>query len=282
MIAMKDVRVEVEGEPVVGVLHEPEGAPVGQLALVHGFLSRGAEFSGAPAALAKKGWRVLVFDQRGFGASGGPRGVVSLDRAQADVLAAVAWLRRDRPDLPIGLLGHSMGACFVLEAMAVDAGVGAAVLAAPMRTVRSELGSTEFLGYRLAAAASRAKERLGLGPLVVPYKNRYRDLFLDKEAARRAEKAGFLDATVSLANYEALLAMDAEAAARRVRQPVLILLADHDKAVKRQSSLAVHDALAGPKEIARVACGHSMFGDCLADEAVGHVDRWMRRHLARA
>lgn len=278
---MREVRYEVEGEPVAGTLHEPEGEARGQLVLVHGLLSRALEFADAPARLAAKGWRVLGIDQRGFGASGGPRGVIAQERATADVLGAVAWLRKERPDLPVGLVGHSMGAVFVLDAMASDAGVGAAVLAAPMRTVRGELGQAEFLGYRAAAALSRAKQRAGLGPLRVPYKNRYRDLFHDAEAARRAERAGFLVDSVSLANYEALMGMDAVASARRVRQPVLVVVAQFDKVVKAASSLAVYEALAGPKELATLACGHSLFGDCEAESAAGHVDRWMRAHLKR-
>lgn len=276
---MREVRFEVEGETVVGTLHEPTGAARGQIVLVHGFLSRSGEFGEVPARLAGMGWRVLGADQRGFGASSGPRGIITEARALADVLAAVGWMRKDRPDLPVGLVGHSMGSVFTTGALAADPAIGAAVLGAPMRTVRSELGGLEFLGYRAAAAASRAKERLGLGPLRVPYKNRYRDLFHDEEAMRRAEKAGFLDSHVSLANYDALVGMDAERNARRVRQPVLVIVAELDRAVKAANSLAVYEALAGPKEKVTLRCGHSLFGDCEAEAATAHVDRWMRQHL---
>jgi len=276
---VQEVRFDVEGESVAGSLHEPSGPAKGQLVLVHGFLSQRTEFADAPAKLAQKGWRALAIDQRGFGASGGPRGVLSGPRATADTLAAVAWLRKERPDLPVGLVAHSMGAVFGTAALAAEPTIRAAVLAAPMRTVRAELGSGEFLGYRVANALSRAKARVGLGPLVVPYKNRYKDLFLDPAAAKRAEEAGFLSATVSLGNYDALLAMDSVASARKLRQPTLVILAKHDKAVKHASSRAVFDALAGPKEIVEIESGHSMFGDARADEAVDLVDRWMARHL---
>lgn len=277
---MREVRIDVDGEHAAGVLHEPAGAARGQVVLVHGFLSQRTEFADLGDRLAARGWRVLGLDQRGFGASGGARGMISQERASADVLAAVAWLRKDAPGLPVGLVGHSMGAAFALSAMAADPSIRAAVLAAPMRTVRSELGGAEFLGYRLAAALSRTKDRLGMGHLVVPYKNRYEDLFLSPDAARRARETAFLSTHVSLANYEALLAMDAEAPARKVTRPVLVLLAAHDKAVKHASSRAVYDALAGPKELATLECGHSVWGDREAGKAADHVDRWMGLHLA--
>lgn len=281
-MSAREVRIDVEGEPVAGFLEEPRTAPRGGIVMVHGFLSSAREFADAPAMLAQKGWLVLAIDQRGFGASGGPRGIVSAARATADTLAAVRWIRKEWPVLPIGLVAHSMGAVFGTAAMAKEPAIRAGVLAAPMRTVRAELRDAEFMGYRFANALSRAKARLGLGPLVVPYKNRYRDLFLDAEAAKRAQAAAFLAPTVSLANYDALVSpeMDTVPYARQVRQPVLVLLADHDKAVQHKSSHAVYEALGGPKQLATVDCGHSMFGDCRADVAVGHVDRWMGQHLS--
>lgn len=279
---MSEVRFEVEGEPVAGTLYEPQrGEARGQMVLVHGFLSSRGEFAQTGARLAERGWRVLAMDQRGFGGSGGAPGIISQERASADALGAAQLLRKQRPDLPVGVVGHSMGCLFALHALVADPHIRAAVLAAPMRSIRAELGSTEFLGYRLAAAASRAKQRAGLGPLLVPYKNRYRDLFHDREAMRRAEKAGFLSKQVNLANYDALLAMDALPPARKADRPVLVILAEHDRAVKRESSMAVYEALPGPKELVALPCGHSLFGDCEAEKAVAHVDRWMGLHLTR-
>lgn len=277
---MREVRFEVEGESVAGSLYEPQGESLGNLVLVHGFLSQRGEFADAGERLARKGWRVLAIDQRGFGTSGGAPGIVTAERATADVLGALRWLDASRPGLPWGLVGHSMGAAFTLAAMAQEPRIGAAVLGAPMSTVRAEVGDLEFAGYRAAYALSRLKSRLGLGHIVIPYKNRYRDLFHDKEALRRAERQDFLMRTVNLANFDALLSMDSRRDAARVKQPVLVILAEHDKAVQRASSQAVHDALAGPKDLVSLACGHSLFGDCEAEAAVEHVDRWMRAHLA--
>lgn len=276
---MREVRFDVEGESVAGTLHEPAGPARGQVVLVHGLLSRSLEFGDLPARLAQKGWRVLSLDQRGFGASGGPRGIVTQERATTDVLAGVAWLRRDAPNLPVGLVGHSMGAVFALRALAADARIRAAVLAAPMDTVRGEITAAEFAMYRVLAAASRASSRTLLGPVKVPYKYSYDRLFHDKEAALRAKANPFLHPTVDMTNYPAFMAMRASAEAPRVKQPVLVLVARHDRAVKRASSMRVYDALAGPRELVELDCGHSVWSDCRADEAAAHVERWLDRHL---
>ena len=275
---MREIRFDVEGESVAGSLHEPAGEPRGQIVMVHGFLSQRIEFADAPLRLAEKGWRTLAIDQRGFGASGGARGIFTQERATADTVGAVDWLRASSR-APVGLVAHSMGAVFGINALAQDSDIKAAVLAAPMRSVRAELKDAEFLGYRVANAISRAKSKVGMGALVVPYKNRYPNLFRDPEAARRAEEANFLSKSVSLGNYDALLAMDSAKVAPRVKQPALVILAQYDKAVQNKNSREVFDALGGPKELVTLACGHSMFGDCEAAAAVENVDRWMGQHL---
>jgi alpha-beta hydrolase superfamily lysophospholipase len=276
---MREVRFEVDGESVAGALYEPKHAALGSLVFVHGFLSQRTEFADLGERLAERGWRCLAIDQRGFGASGGARGRLSAARSIADVKGALAWIAREQPGLPLGLVAHSMGACFALGAMATDPAVRAAVLGAPMSSVRAEVGDAEFLGYRVGRAASNLSERLGFGSLKVPYKYRERDLFKDPEAVKRAEEAGFLGKKIDLANFNDLLDMDSRVYASHVERPVLVLLPTEDRAVKRSSSLSVYDALAGPKELTEVASGHSLFGDVEAAAAAQHVDRWFRKHL---
>lgn len=278
---MREVRFDLDGESLAGTLHEPgAGTPArGQVVLVHGLLSRALEFGTLPARLAAKGYRVLALDQRGFGASGGPRGIITQERATADVLAAVAHLRRDGPDLPVALVGHSMGALFVLRALAADPSIRTAVLASPMDTVRGELKDAEFAMYRALAATSRVTSKTFLGPVKVPYKYSYDRLFHDKAAVRRAKANPFLHPTVDMTNFDAFMAMRSSDEAKKVKQPVLVLLAQHDRAVKRENSMRVFDALAGLKEMRTLASGHSMWADGDAEQAAAHVEEWLGRYL---
>jgi esterase/lipase len=133
--------------------------------------------------------------------------------------------------------------------------------------------------YKVAYAVSRVSARTPLGPVRVPYKYDYDRLFHDKEAVKRAKANPFLHPTVDLTNYPAFMAMDASREATRVKQPVLVILAEHDRAVRRASSMAVYDNLAGPKELVTLASGHSMWADLEAARAAEHVERWMRAHL---
>lgn len=275
---MREVRFELDGESLAGVLHEPKGTTParGQVVLVHGLMSQGSEFEDLPAKLAERGWRTLALDQRGFGASGGMRGITTQERATADVRAAVAWLRKDAPNLPVALLGHSMGAVFALRALAEDPSIRTGILAAPMDTVPAELKGFEVAGYRALHALSRTGLRIR-----VPYKyaKNTNFLYVDKEAARRARAKAVLQSSVDVSNYPAFMAMNGAREAPRVKQPVMTLLAEHDRAVRRSSSMRVHDALAGPKELVTLDSGHSMWGDRSQAAAVDHVDRWLKAHL---
>jgi len=282
--AMADVTFRVDGEAVAGTLCEPadDGTPVkGALVLMHGLLSQRSEFSDAPERFASRGWRALAIDARGFGASSGKRGRIHQARMVADVLGAVRYLRDLAPDLPIGLVGHSMGASAVLGAMVEDKAIAAAVLGAPMWTIRAELGEGEFFAYRAGNAASRLKAKLGLGGLVIPYRVDYADLFDDPDAVARARKTRFLSANVNLDNYDDLMGLDCEPLARQVERPVAVILGRNDKVVRPSSSRRVHMALAGEKTLVELDCGHSLFGDHRADEAVAHADAWFSRHLLK-
>ncbi len=266
------------------VLPPPGARARGTLVLVHGFMSERREFADAPRALAERGWAVIAFDRRGHGASTGARARFTKAWAVEDIRATLdfATARAETPP-PFGILGHSQGAALAAAAIPQMPELEAAVLAAPLRRLVDEIRT--FGGerlYRFAANVSRVKARIGFGPLVVPYEVDYPELFKDPEAAKRAAAADFLQRKVNLADYDELYAIHGEEWAKLVRVPSLVLVGKHDAVVKNASSRKVFNALAGPKELVELDCGHSLFGDCRAAEAVDRVDAWFTRHLARA
>lgn len=274
-----DVQVPLpDGSALAGTLARPTGRPRGALVLLHGFASARAEFADAPERLAARGWLALSVDSRAHGAAATVGGTLAHARVVEDLEAAVARLRKEA-DVPVGLVAHSMGAALACHALPRLPAFGAAALVAPLDTVRAEVSSAEFLGYRVGDALSRARLRMGLGPLVVAYKNRYEDLFLDAEAARRARAANWLAEDVNLANYDALLAIEGARWAADVATPTLVVLAKHDKAVKHASSKRVYAALKGPKKLVEIDCGHSVWGDCRAAETVDALDAWFGERL---
>ena len=95
-------------------------SPRGVLLLCHGLGEHAGRYGNVVDAVVPDGWAVYGLDLRGHGLSGGPRAHIE---RYADLLADVDVFRRtvvDRhPDLPVVLLGHSMGGQIAL-AYALD------------------------------------------------------------------------------------------------------------------------------------------------------------------
>lgn len=106
---------------------EPTTDARAQLLIVHGMSEHGRRYARAADAFAEHGFRVQAYDHRGHGSSVGERhprghvgdhdgfGVLLADlRTQAESLRALA------PELPLFVLGHSMGS-FITQALLAEA-----------------------------------------------------------------------------------------------------------------------------------------------------------------
>jgi pimeloyl-ACP methyl ester carboxylesterase len=99
--------VQHMGRTIVGHIFQPEGPPIGAIALLHGWMS-GARFMMAYVEpLNAAGYTVLAMDAPGHGASGGK---LTTGRDSTGALHALIEAAAD--DLPFGLtgaIGHSFG-----------------------------------------------------------------------------------------------------------------------------------------------------------------------------
>lgn len=97
---------------------EPEdGPPRAVILAVHGFNDYSKAFEGFGAYAAAHGVAVHAYDNRGFGANPDAGLWPGMRTLTSDLRTAVAELRARHPDLPLYLLGESMGAALVTAAM---------------------------------------------------------------------------------------------------------------------------------------------------------------------
>lgn len=93
----------------------PDGEADAVVAIAHGAAEHGGRYAWVAGELAGRGHAVYALDHRGHGRSTGQRALVDrLDRAAADVQALVALAGDAHPDVPVFLLGHSMGGLIAL------------------------------------------------------------------------------------------------------------------------------------------------------------------------
>src|SRR5277367_4177700 len=202
--------------------------PRAALLLLHGCCDYSGAFDTVGAKLARAGFAVMAYDQRGFGATQSRGTWAGAERLVRDVDEAAKFFRtRLKPDLPLFVLGESMGGAVAIHAAAAAqldiAGLvllAPGALASPFRrslyawllyAFRKIVGKSELVVERLDSSdlsASAAIRLLG-DPMVM-----------------RSMNAELLDGVIALA-YSAV------DAARGVTVPTLTMVGAKDDLLRR-------------------------------------------------
>jgi alpha-beta hydrolase superfamily lysophospholipase len=94
----------------------PEEGPRAALAVVHGFGEHSGRYGNVVDWFVPRGYAVYAFDLRGHGRSQGQRGQVdSWAEMRGDVRAFLDLVHQQEPDLPVFLVGHSVGGLIALN-----------------------------------------------------------------------------------------------------------------------------------------------------------------------
>lgn len=91
-------------------------SPRAVVCLVHGLGEHSSRYAHVAEALAKEGFILFTFDQRGHGRSGGIRGHISdIEDFMQDIDLLLKQAQTAYPALPLLLYGHSLGGILVLH-----------------------------------------------------------------------------------------------------------------------------------------------------------------------
>jgi alpha-beta hydrolase superfamily lysophospholipase len=91
-------------------------APAGIILALHGFNDHSGGLALPGSGLSRRGFRMYAFDQRGFGATT-HRGIwPGTEQLIADLKTASKLLKQRFPDVPLYLLGESMGGAVIMAA----------------------------------------------------------------------------------------------------------------------------------------------------------------------
>jgi acylglycerol lipase len=147
-----------DGTPLVYAVRHPESTtPLAQVLLVHGMSEYKGRYRLLQEELAAAGLISYAYDQRGFGESGGIRTYVrSYDQYLDDLALVVDAVRKERPSLPLFLIGHSLGGLitlsFCIREQPVFQGV---VVSAPVVLHTPPSFRIRFLAYLLSRILPR-------------------------------------------------------------------------------------------------------------------------------
>ena len=262
----------------------PKGKPKAVILALHGFNDYSNAFTGPAEALAKDGIATYAYDQRGFGEA--PlRGRWPGQRQLTDDLATASRLvRAQHPDVPLYLLGESMGGAVVIAAETGATGTqppqaDGIILVAPAVWGRDTMNVVERAALWTGDAFFPGMMLTGRGLKIMPSDNiemlrgLARDPLVIKETRVDTIK-GLVD-----------LMDTALAAAPKVTTPMLLLAGARDEVVPPGATRQWIDHLPYQarltRRIALYADGyHMLLRDLEAPTVLGDVKAWMADHRA--
>ncbi len=232
-----------DGIALDGWLFAPVGAPRAVLVFVHGKDINRQHFVGAARRFLDEGIAVVAFDQRAHGRSTGEF-VTYGAREVGDLRLVIdVGLKKFGRELPVVLVGESLGAAVALQTAAVDPRVRVVVAGAAFADLTTVIDdhAPSFM-----SAADRAKAI---------------------EVAERA--ADFHVADIS-----------PERSARNITVPTLLLHGSEDSYLPLRHSLRIYEGLAGPRRLVRLE-GVDHIGILLSDAAWKEIDRFVGESLVQ-
>jgi lysophospholipase len=150
-----------------GVLHRrifwrswtPDDAPArAVIVLVHGLGEHSGRYDHVVARLVGEGYAVHTADHRGHGRSDGPRALIEdMDNVVADINTLVDRAVGAQPDVPVFMLGHSMGGLIAVRyALAHQERLAGLILSAALAQLDAVPKPLELVGRALSVIAPRA------------------------------------------------------------------------------------------------------------------------------
>lgn len=133
--------------------HHPNTTVKARVLLIHGIGEHSARHQHTIDFLLSKGIEVVRFDLRGSGKSGGRRQwIESFDDYVEDAAAALLWIQRELPSLPLYVLGHSLGGAIAIHfAATYHRTLEGLILSSPAYKVGAAVSPLSiFIGKKLA------------------------------------------------------------------------------------------------------------------------------------
>ena len=247
---------------------------MGVLLLVHGVAEHSGRYGNLVEHFVPQGFAVCGFDHMGHGRSEGRRAhVVRFEDYVETLRIYFGMVREGYPDLPIYLVGHSMGglisAFYLLD---YQKGLTAAVLSAPAVKIPDEVSSfTVFMGKLLSALIPK----FGLIRIESDGISR------DPDVVRAYEKdplvcRGKISARLAAEVLRAVQRVTNEAA--RIDLPVLLLQGTADRIVDPAGAQMLFDSISSEKKEIKHYEGlyHEVFNEPERAKVFGDMENWVK------
>jgi alpha-beta hydrolase superfamily lysophospholipase len=232
---------ETAAETLILTRWDTAGPPRAVILALHGFGDSGTlAFDEAASYWAGRGIAVYALDQRGFGGNASRRAWPGPQALVADAVDVSRRVAARHPELPLVVVGHSMGAGVALAGVPAGLRADGLVLAGPAIAGGDALNPVYRAGAWALAAALPEKRWTGGDLVQIQVSD-------NAEAVERVQKdPRFFGDPSSRELYGLVQIMDsAAAAAPEVTIPTLTLMGSHDEVLRPDQVRRVHDRIPG-------------------------------------
>lgn len=252
-------------------INEPKAVVIG----LHGFNDYSNAFEGAGKFLRARGIALYAYDQRGFGANEDKHGIwggeANLTR---DVAQAVKAVRALHPDIPLYILGESMGGAVAIASMAAEDApdVAGVILSAPAVWGDETMNGFYRATLWLMAHTAPSKPLTGEGVVsILPTDN------MDILRAMGKDPLVIKESRVD-AIYGIVKLMDtAYKNIEKVEVPMLFLYGANDQVIPRAPVSHAIRKVKAPYTLAFYPNGyHMLFRDLKGEQVLYDMVSWMQ------
>lgn len=245
---------------------------------LHGLGDHSGLYPNLVGHLAGSGYAVYAFDMRGNGRSPGQRAYVGSWREyREDLDAFVTLVRGWQPNLPLFLLGNSLGGLVVLEyALHHPDGLAGVIAAAPPLGKLSVPPALMSLGRVMSRIVPRFSLQVGMDLTgLARDQTVIQTVLADPFFHRRGTARLSTEVIAAIARVQD--------GASQFTLPLLLLHGSDDRMVPPDGSRTFFAKLRTPEREFREYPGayHGLFADTGYQEVLGDVERWLEARLIR-
>lgn len=266
------------GIPLFAQAWLPDGALSSVVVVAHGLGEHSTRYQWLAERLVAQGRAVYAIDHRGHGRSGGPRANIErFAHVVSDFCTYVGRARRQHPDVPAFVFGHSMGGAIAFASAArLQDTLSGLVLSGPALAAGDAVPTLKWLSARVLSLVAP-----NTGVLKLPASAVSRDRAVVR--AYETDPLVMHEAIPARTVVELLQAMATfPALAKQVRLPVLVQHGTADALVPLEAARGVHQAMASRDRTFRPYDGlyHEIYNEPEREQVLADLLKWLTLHAA--
>jgi alpha-beta hydrolase superfamily lysophospholipase len=256
----------------------PEGEIKAAILIVHGLGEHSGRYLNVADYLVPRGYAIYGFDLIGHGKSAGERAYVERYEDYSETLLTYyKMVKAEQPELPIFLLGHSMGGLIVTEYL-IDhsAYFQGAIISAPSIMIPDFVTKFTVIAGKVLSKIAPKIGLFGLDANAVSRDPEVVQAYVNDPLVFH----GKTTARLSAESLQAIMRVNEDM--EQITAPLIILHGEDDKLANPKASELLYDRASSIDKTLKIYEGlyHEVFNEPEREQVLGDVATWLEAHIS--